>query len=234
MISERQLAQKHSSFWRDIAPMGETFWRAQHAHILQKWEPIKTNAYRFSRAFINELAFVAFTNIVKAGENNNVLKAYVENGIETATAYISRFQNNLNTYQLTENDILEAMTLAGRLYDYFSSVGVMNDTILRPKFVGCGEIMAAEGDLIVGQTLYEIKAGNRPFRISDLRQVLTYCALNRLQPISTINEIALLNPRVGLLWTYNLDMCCLSIAGKSASELFDDIVDYVCQPRNYL
>lgn len=173
--------------------MGETFWRAQHAHILQKWEPIKTNAYRFSRAFINELAFVAFTNIVKAGENNNVLKAYVENGIETATAYISRFQNNLNTYQLTENDNFRSddFMLAG-LYDYFSSVGVMNDTILRPKFAGCGEIMAAEGDLIVGQTLYEIKAGNRPFRILDLRQVLTYCALNSLQPISTINEIALL------------------------------------------
>jgi hypothetical protein len=80
------------------------------------------------------------------------------------------------------------------------------------------------GDVYCSNTLYEIKAGERLFRSIDVRQLLTYAALNKADPCRTLTDIGLFNPRSGLSFTASLEEVCIEVAGLRTEELLGEIV----------
>lgn len=79
--------------------------------------------------------------------------------------------------------------------------------LYNPVFGQCGIISGSDGDLIVNDTLYEIKclSGDYGFKGDHLRQVLGYCALNVLNGLNLpINRVGLVNPRRGFAWSEDL------------------------------
>ncbi len=95
--------------------------------------------------------------------------------------------------------------------------------IVRPVFDGCGYIDASEGDVILGDVIYEVKTVERQFRGTDIRQVVTYAALNSLSKQYTVSNIGLFNPRSGMYFQENIDVLCWEISGKTGQELFSEI-----------
>lgn len=233
MISERQLSNGYASFWRDVTPMIDSFWRSENLRVTRLWEPIQSDSDRYSRAFINELAFELFAVSVEVGQlKSPAFGTSIDYSSSKVLSYLSRFKDNSSEIEVTHEKQSEAIRLATRLCAFFFEREHLVLTV-RPQFSGCGVLMNAEGDVIGGEALFEIKAGQRAFKVSDLKQALIYCALNRLRPIQSIREIALLNPRVGIYWYYNLDSCCHAISGKSSPELLNDITNFVSEPEVY-
>lgn len=94
---------------------------------------------------------------------------------------------------------------------------------VRPKFSGAGIIGSCEGDIYFASSLFEIKAGQRKFRAVDLKQLLTYAALNNSAGSRALSQIGLFNPRMGISFSATLDDICLEISGCTAAELLLEI-----------
>jgi hypothetical protein len=88
----------------------------------------------------------------------------------------------------------------------------------------------AQGDVLCGNTLYEVKAGERHFRLADIRQMLCYCALDFSAKSYGIREVALVNPRSGNILREDLDVLCQKLSGASSADVLGEIVNYISEP----
>ncbi|WFU71964.1 hypothetical protein [Bradyrhizobium sp. CB2312] len=125
---------------------------------------------------------------------------------------------------VTANELFDIEEQRNRLSRMFCFDGMGGALLIEPSFPGCGMIDAGKGDLIYSNALYEIKAGDRLFRSVDVRQLITYSALNYVSKRFQIDSLGLFNPRVGVSATIPVDDLCAEISGKQSSDLFFDIV----------
>lgn len=239
MISERQFSSTFTSFWREAVPMLDSYWRSQNLAAERFCEPTNTTSDREIRGVINELAFEVFCRR-GAMSNTKLTKgeivALAKDALPKVVEYVNRFitESPIRPKDVTFADIEEALKVARQLRVYFNDYEPSKDLTYRPKFSGCGFIGSCEGDLIAGKTLYEVKSGNRTFRVVDIRQLLIYCALNRPRFEYPIQKVGLVNPRVGLYWVRDIETVSRAISGKSAAELLDELIAYVSAPPLYL
>lgn len=96
-----------------------------------------------------------------------------------------------------------------------------------PPFKGCGILDSCNGDLLVGEELIEIKAGDRSFRARDVRQLLTYCALNHSSHEYALTKVGCANPRRGTKFSIDIETLCIEVSSKPAPELLAEVV-YFC------
>ncbi|WIM97635.1 hypothetical protein ACTOB_001176 [Actinoplanes oblitus] len=93
-----------------------------------------------------------------------------------------------------------------------------------PKIPGCGVVNNSIGDIYSFAHLVEVKTVSRPFRSTDLRQLLTYSAMMRASGIA-VEKLSLYNPRRAYRFTADLDEISLSLCGRSSVELMEDLID---------
>jgi hypothetical protein len=103
--------------------------------------------------------------------------------------------------------------------------GDVHSLVVSPQFEGCGIVDTCVGDVLIGPVLYEVKAGDRPVRSIDIRQLLTYAALNFAKKHRPIDRIGLVNPRLGKFFEIDLDTLCEEVGGGDGpSELLERII----------
>ena len=93
--------------------------------------------------------------------------------------------------------------------------------IYNPTFGGYGPITGSDGDLVGDETLYDLKCSVNPtsVRISEVKQLLGYCALNRFNEVGLpIRRIAIINPRRRFLWSEDVDVVCAACGAGSFDE----------------
>jgi hypothetical protein len=157
-------------------------------------------------------------------------KSAIKKAVCETVSYIGRFPQPLEKKVSvpTEDKIREALLLAKRLSSFLQShMDKGEELTFFPKFRGCGLIEECEGDALAGSTLYEVKSGDRKFRLIDVKQLLVYCALNYVNPMYNIDRVTLLNPRVGVFLSQPLEVLARGVAGVSASELCSDLIDFI-------
>ncbi len=226
MISEHHFANNYTSAWRTITPLGDGYWHVENKLVSRIDPPLESQSPKSQRAVINEAAFVAFCSLYdqpRPIDRKLALHAVAEK-LGDAQAYVKRFTSlgteAENTFD--ETCLKEAGNLALRLLYFFSDPTSVH---IKPKFPGCGLLSECEGDVILGKCLYEIKAGDRPFRVTDLRQLLIYSALAYARRTMTFNSIGLFNPRTGVTWVRSLDQVCLDISGTRANDMLPALVE---------
>ena len=230
MSSETQFSLTHSGFWNALLPMGEPYVRSQNAKVERFESSIYSVVPADQRGAVNEGAFRIFEKAVNVSCDPSSLDAdALDNLLRQATGYVAKLsKSGRGNDQITSQGKTEAVIIAKRLYRYFQQEH--GKTIVRPAFAGCGWINAAQGDVLAGRTLYEIKAGQRHFRISDIRQLLCYCALDFSSKLFDIDKVALINPREGTVILENLDVLCRKISGTTTADVLEEIVNYMSEP----
>lgn len=227
MIDASTFAFSFNAFWHASAPTCEHFVRRLNLSGLERqFAPMSQVSKTRRRALIAEYAFSLFVERRRGGKTFADLTATAQAKrawAETVHRLAPYSAQGLDIETpLDEQESTEVAEIAERLARVFDH---SKTAVLRPVFPGCGYVDASEGDVIFGSTLFEVKTVDRPVRSSDIRQTLTYAALNAVasDPFD-IRSIGLFNPRRGQFCDVQIDYICSEIAGRPAQELFDVIV----------
>jgi hypothetical protein len=229
VITEKSFALGFGGFWQELLPLLERYVRRMNLQKERFAAPLPSHSSKRERGVINEAGFRLFV----ASRRNDVPIAHLDEGvveqsIDAALRYIStmrRFENEALTRPDTSG-VNEAIQIAMRLDEFFRER--QKSTLeLDPPFHGCGLIQACSGDALASETLFEVKAGGRDFRGADVRQALTYCALNFAAKRYDISTLCLLNPRRGVSITESIEWLCRQTGGASSVEVLSTIVEYV-------
>jgi hypothetical protein len=147
---------------------------------IREFSPIRSALVRRDRhAVINEAAFRAFVLARRSaiGSSSDLLSTEIDEFLSVAiTELLVDPQWTDKVDQFDEYERPQAIELCWRLNTFFT-VRDSGDLVLFPQFKGCGLLDGCAGDVLVGNTLYEVKAGGRFFRSIDLRRLLVYSML---------------------------------------------------------
>lgn len=232
MITEKHFAIYYSAFWDSLCPMAEEYVRTINADAERFAKPAKSTSDKQKHGLINELAFLMAVESSRSGTSPYALPVEtVEESAMEALHHVAslRAYNRKIITILDDDDTTDARALAGRLL-YFLRTIFEPPFVFQPQFAGCGLVEACHGDVLAEATLIEVKAGDRNYRSVDLRQALTYCALNFASKQRDIDSLCLVNPRRGLYLIKTLDEISGAIAGRSESSLLAAIVEQLSEP----
>ena len=210
--------------------MADAFIRAQNASPNHFARLVASLAPPAERGVINEAAFLLFKRSISSGSPDYFSEEAVAEAIEKAMKKNERLPRSIsaNFEPMSTLAPYECSSIAQNLYLHFRAE--VAPVIVNPTFPGCGWVSDAEADILCGTTLYEVKAGDRQFRLSDLRQLLTYCALNFSAKSHDIIDVSLINPRSGIIIKDSLDKLCWRTAGTSAVSVMSEIVSFISEP----
>lgn len=196
----------------------------------ERWAPpLEVSSGTVRQALAAECAFEEFAALWRIRTVEG--KERGAQGAATRNAAWLQAVQRLSSYEVQGLDVRTPMSemeewyvgeLAQRLNQYFSFE--QDALTIRPKFPGCGFIDVSEGDVMARETLYEVKTVNRMFRSSDIRQLLSYAALNMEARAYSLKSIGVVNPRRGIATTVGLDDVCQSVSGMSVEELLSNII----------
>lgn len=231
MISERRLVSSHSAFWRNAMPMADAFVRQMNRTLTRVVPPCKSSFKGIRNSLISELSFRFYSCIC----NEKISISDLLNNVDLIGSiasdvckYISRLERSeVAVPEMNAEEINEAVALAINLKNSMTYSNPGKNILTRPHFIGCGIVDDCEGDILVGTTLYELKNVERDFRLTDIRQLLTYCALNLASRQRDIDTVGLVNARSGLTYKMNVNKLSYLVAGVSADELFGDVIRYI-------
>lgn len=235
MISEVTFSKKFTSFWNEILPNSKNYVRLINAALLEAlYEPFEPADRKNNTALVNVIAFSMLREVV---DENKTLKEVKDPGyfktdgfkvlLEKELSYLSRFSYGSEcSLPLSLKERNQIRELFKQLYDrYYSKKSILK---IDPKFDGCGFINESYGDLICNKKLVEIKSGERKFNIYDIRQVLIYLVLNNYSKEKhDIHQVELFNPRMGIVYTEDMEEFCLNISALNSQELFSEIQKFI-------
>ena len=212
--------------------MGEVFVRTMNLAKFHFDIPLKSLSDPKRRALINELGFLLFKTSLMNNYSPEMalqLQEPREAVIHHAVSIVQRYQglSDDDFKPPADDEVKESIALAKRLADFFRKMSPVSNTVLSPAFSGCGFIDNCVGDVLAGNTLYEVKSGDRPFRLIDVRQIVIYLALNSMDRKRHIESVGFVNPRLGTYYATTASELVLGISGKDLVDLMSEINDFV-------
>lgn len=225
MIDAKTFAEHHQTLWRSVAPASEiTLRRINSGQLESIHAPIESKSSPDRRGLINETAFFLFC--LKRSNPNLTGKELYKEAFNFARKRIEILTTNYETdlSSLSQPEKAEAADIARAIEEWTIQKFHNTETILQPVLFGAGFIDSSEADFISGNTIVEIKAGERKFRSVDIRQVLTYVFLNWQSQQFNITRVALFNPRMGISFCTSVKSLITEISGKSEVEFFSELL----------
>lgn len=228
MISERQFATLYTSFWASALPLAETAVRALNLRVDRVFEPLEANCEAALNGFVNEFAFRLAESSHRA-ESGAIMSDKIREVYGSTEAYIMRLPHPVVPSSPSEREAAtrDAMAIANRLAEIIRQARGTRGVTYRPAFLGCGMLDACEGDILMGDELWEVKSGDRQFRQTDVRQILIYCAMNHAARTRQIDRYSLVNPRAGVVVGGRVGDLTYEVAGCDPGTLFDEIITCV-------
>jgi hypothetical protein len=235
VISEKSLAVGYSSVWRSLLPLGESFTRHVNSQLERFAAPMRMDAKAVRVAIVSELGFRFFSALLGGSvyrEGGVVGPIDKRESLELeAVEYIAGMQSSTDTGLVTREEQSMAMELANRIQTFLSMYEPDSFVVASPSFRGCGFVDDCNGDLLVGDTLYEIKNVERQFRAIDIRQLLVYCGLAKSDGGLRFKYVGLLNARHGTFIKLSIDQVAFGLSGVSGSDLLEQIIKFISREQ---
>lgn len=172
------------------------------------------------RGLVNETAFQLLAVETNA-KTTAVAQPNLKDVVRSVSMRLAKFDQSASNLseELSAEEVDDIQEQLRRLRQLFP-MEIGASFVIEPRFLGCGFLDACNGDVLRGSTLYEIKAGDRPLRSIDLRQLLTYTALNYIAKSHEIDSVAIANIRTGLVLELSVEELTMQVSGLHPSELF--------------
>jgi hypothetical protein len=222
-----------TSFWNDTIPFCDVAVAEINKHLCATFQsPLVSTTSGSRHALVNELGFELFRAAVGSTESASLVAQRPDelNRLMTGVRdHLAQFAGT-QPKPCSEKEVREAVELASRLEAFFSQYG---DLKTRLYIAGCGSLSACEADAWADRTLYEIKAGDRPFLGADIRQLLVYCAINSESRQYEIERVCLVNPRRGKYYAADVEDLCIRVAGAGRYEVTNRIINLLTDAGAY-
>ena len=215
------------SIWMTLTPMLDSFVHACNKTRLQFEGPLASLVQPERRALVAELGFGVLREFVNLGR----IYRYTDHAVSPET--VDDVSRRMSVLTKTPPDVFaevhpaehfEALILGRRLVEYFSPMISEKAIVIDALLPGCGIVAAAEVDVLVGETLMEVKAVDRSYERQDFRQLLTYAALCYAARSYRLDRIGVINPRLGTLAVFDLEDVCVQTSGLSSPDLLDSLI----------
>lgn len=233
MITELFFIRNFTSFWSDLLPGSERYVRLLNSGIERFDLPVDSKDPPNRRAMINTVAYLLFDEVVNTKKTLSHILQSVDKqlgGFHKKALISLGHLSSLEEYQ-DPLGAVEVRTATGICQIMISRFSSSKRLVLSPVFPGCGFLNECEGDLLVGDTLFELKAGDRNFSIVDVRQLLVYAALNYIAGNKyEIHQMGLVNPRRCVEWKADLRVVADDLASSTPEELFHEIISFLTRP----
>jgi hypothetical protein len=236
MMTATQLSRNYPSTWKKTFPFLNRLVRKCNLQKETFDDGIQSKSDPKRRALINETGFYLYKEMNE--KRYSKLNKFTEDEIEVICNNALNYIRNLDfnpeeLFPLGEFELNEAKEIASNLYHYFFYYEKGKEVHLSPKFNGCGFVSDCYGDVLAGDTLYEIKSGERDFRISDLKQVLVYLTLNYSLHERSISYLGLINPRLGNYVVVSVHDAIELASGQSTADCFNELINFFDSPDDF-
>lgn len=232
LITVTELSRGYSSVWKRTFPFISKLVRKSNLQKETFEDHLTSKLDSSRRAIVNEIGFRIFEKSHKLGVEN--LEAEdIEIISVQACKYLAGLERVEHVAMPNKEELEESILIARRTRQYFSENEPRTELIISPEFNGCGMVTPCFGDVLSGDTLYEIKAGEREFRVSDLKQLLVYATLNFSEHDETIKYIALMNPRRGDFVKLGIKESVEIASGKAAADAFYELINFFDNPDDF-
>lgn len=240
MISERAFAKSFLSFWQEFLPLltprfvglfNEAY---EKALVDDNGKPLAgVPIAPETRADI--VAEFAFRGAQLLHEGNRNAATFLDHPEIVAEAcrrafnIVRRYEGNkpIEVRPLTPTELEEGLALAKNYEALYRAFPLNAEIKFCPQFQGSGFINAAEGDLGIDDTLIEIKTTTRKVSSKDLRQLITYLALDSVDGSPRWSHIGVFNPRRGTLHRAQIDALLLRVSGgKPRVDVLAELVAF--------
>jgi len=232
LITVTEITRNYASMWNRTFPFISNLVRKTNLqsetfddHILSKTVPAR-------RALVNEIGFRMFEKVIEL-KRDELDETIIGTLTEQTCKYIAGLEQTDTVSLPDTNEKEESSQISLRLKQYFDRNEKNIEVLVSPVFTGCGVISSCVADVLAGDTLYEIKAGEREFRVSDIKQLIVYSTLNFSRHRENIKNIALLNPRLGKFVKFNLKESIEIASGKAAADAFYEFINYFDNPDDF-
>ena len=215
--------------------MGEKYIR--HINLsLERYDDsfdVESKSSADRRGLVNETAFLYFSNAINLGLKscvfNETFKKDIKSFEKKAKNKIALIEKkDIKLYKkLNVKEIEEVYELITSLFTYILSWPSNSDLVIFPEFYGCGLVEACNGDVLINDTLCEMKAGDRKFRSIDIRQVLIYVVLNKSFKKHEINKISLVNPRHHIYYEVDVEEAFFAMSGLDANTCASEVINFL-------
>jgi hypothetical protein len=242
LISAERFAKERSSYWSQLLPRLDGYVRAINLGVGRFSPPIASEIEPHRHAFIAELAFELFKFTVTS-KREVLAQEEVDTAITRTRERMAALEDisGSDVHPPNSQEREEAVKIVRNLHEFLLEREPTR-AVVSPQLPGCGFIDRASADLILYRPLYqpaspfkrdmkaedeillyEIKTVQRPFRASDIRQLLTYGALLAATGNAPAN-LGIVNPRLGTFFEASTNAITLDTGGLAADELFQQII----------
>jgi hypothetical protein len=239
MISEKDVAKGFQSTWLELAPL----LTPQYVHLFNEsyrskivspdgtlGVEVPTADGPMDSSLIAEIAFRTAEESISQGLDLKKIaeeKILPKTAVSKANTAINRYRGTPGGEQIdpTAEDLIEICQLLNNYYHFFSkhTESVIN---FSPLVFGYGAIDSCEADLSIDETLYEAKTVTRNISSRDIKQLLVYLALQSATGDRRWSHGGFLNPRLGVLYRFEIDKVIHHISGgRRSSFVFDAILE---------
>lgn len=241
MISERAFAKSFSSFWQELVPLltprfAGIFNEAYQTGLVDEngsqleAVPIEPG----TRAdIVAEFAFWGARLLHDSGRKlDNLLEhpAIVQEASRMAFELVQKYEGVKPEIigPLLPSELYQGQALTKSYASLFKACLPTTHIEFSPQFQGCGFLNAAEGDLGIDGTLVEVKTTKRKVSGNDLRQLITYLALDAGAGRHRWSHVAIFNPRRGTFHRAEVDALLLRISGgKPRVDVLGELIAFV-------
>ncbi|MEX4003596.1 hypothetical protein AB4Y38_32450 [Paraburkholderia sp. EG285A] len=241
MISERVFAKSFSSFWQELVPLLTPrfvglFNEAYRKDLVNKsgrlleTVPIEPG----TRAdIVAEFAFWSARLVHDCGRDADSLldqPEIVQEASRMAFEVVQKYEGVKPAVigPLSPSELRQGLELTKNYASLYRVCLPAEHIEFSPRFQGCGFLNAGEGDLGIDGTLVEIKTTTRKVAGRDLRQLITYLALDAAAGRQRWSHVAVFNPRRGTFHRAEVDALLLRISGgKPRVDVLGELVEFV-------
>ena len=237
MLSERQLARGFSYVWRQWAPHLDARLLAtlrpggDWSHAVRNWAPMmQANVPAKQNDLVAEIAFGLFCAGIEDPQRpfDKFPEAETESIVADALERVAllRRAEVISRTSIGSTHMTDACELAARLRSHLAEFD--GKPLVHEPLEGAGVLSACHPDVIQGDAIIEVKMSQLSFRSADLRQLLIYAAMAHWND-RPARKLALVNPRLGLSWRFDVDELVEKAADTTPRALFGTIQRFVSE-----